>query len=77
MFNPLVDSFSELTDTQLDTKIADLQKKYFMTHNNDVRQQIISILNMYKAEQAARIVRAKEKDLARGNSDLDGLINVN
>lgn len=77
MFNPLVDSFSELTDTQLDTKIADLQKKYFMTHNNDVRQQILSILNMYKAEQAARIVRAKEKDLARGNSDLDGLINVN
>ncbi len=77
MFNPLVDSFAELTDTQVDTKISDLQKKYFMTHNNDLRQQIGNILNMYKSEQASRIARTREKDLARGNADLGGLINVN
>jgi len=77
MFNPLVDNFADLTDSQIENKISDLQKKYFMTHNNDLRQQIANILNMYKSEQATRIARAREKDLARGNSDLDGLINVN
>lgn len=77
MFNPLVDSFADLTDAQLENKISDLQKKYFMTHNNDLRQQIARILDMYKSENASRIAKAREKDLARGNSDLDGLINVN
>lgn len=77
MFNPLVDNFSNLTDSQLELKISELQKKYFMTHNNDVRQQIANILNMYKQESLSRMAKAREKDLARGNSDLDGLINVN
>lgn len=77
MFNPLVDSFAELTDTQVENKIVDLQKKYFMTHNNELRQQIANILDMYRSEQATRIAKAREKDLSRGNSDLDGLINVN
>lgn len=77
MFNPLVDSFSELTDSQLELKISDLQKKYFMTHNNEVRQQIVVILDMYRQEHLSRMSKSREKDLARGNSDLDGLINVN
>lgn len=77
MFNPLVDSFSGLTDSQLESKISDLQKKYFMTHNNQVRQQIASILDMYRQEHLSRMAKTREKDIARGNSDLDGLINVN
>lgn len=77
MFNPLVDSFAELTDVQLESKISDLQKKYFMTHNNELRQQIAVILNMYKSEHITRLAKARERDLTRGNTDLDGLINVN
>lgn len=77
MFNPLVDNFNELTDSQLDSKISDLQRKYFLTQNNNVKQQIVNILNMYKSERVSRLAKAREKDLARGNPDLDGLINVN
>jgi hypothetical protein len=77
MFNPLVDNFSELTDTQLELKISDLQKKYFLTHNNDLRQQIVNILNMYKSERISRLAKSREKDLSRGNPDLDELIKVN
>lgn len=77
MFNPLVNSFGELTDTQLESKISDLQRKYFMTHNNDLRQQIASILDMYKSEHMSRMAKVRDRDISRGNSDLDGLINVN
>jgi hypothetical protein len=77
MFNPLVDSFVELTDSQLESKISDLQKKYFMTHNNDLRQQIARILDMYKSEHMSRMAKSRERTLSQGNSDLDGLINVN
>jgi hypothetical protein len=76
MFNPLVDSFSDLTDVQLESKISNLQKKYFLTHNNNVRQQIVNLLNMYKSEHITRLAKAREKDLARGNPDLDNLINI-
>ena len=76
MFNPLVDDFSELTDVQIDEKIVELGRKYWMTRNPDVQAQIYTILEMYKQESRARQARAYQQSQQNGNDDLDNLINV-
>ena len=73
MFNPLVDSFSELTDSEIENKISELGRKYFQSHNPQVQQQIATILEMYKEEARSR--RAKQFT-QNGNNDLDSLINI-
>ena len=78
MFNPLVDSFSKLTDTQIEEKIIELGKKYWQAGSNPALQsQLGTVLEMYKQEIAARRARAyqKQKD-DQDNNDLDDLINI-
>jgi hypothetical protein len=77
MFNPLVDDFSKLTDLEVENKISDLGRKYFMVRNPQVQMQIATLLDMYKDEMRARRSRAHLKSLENGNSDLDNLININ
>jgi hypothetical protein len=77
MFNPLVDDFSKLTDLEVENKISDLGRKYFMVRNPQVQIQIASLLDMYKDEMRGRRARAHLKSLENGNSDLDNLININ
>lgn len=76
MFNPLVDSFDELTDTQVEEKIQELGRKYWQARNPQLQHQIATILEMYKQEMSSR--RAKQMQKLRDNddSDLDGLINI-
>ena len=76
-FNPLVDSFDKLTDTQVEEKALELQQKYFMTYNPQVQFQIASILDMYRSEMQARQARAYAKqNQDNGITGLDNLINV-
>ena len=58
MFNPLVDSFGDLSDAEVENKSIELQRKYFMTHNPQVQEQIAAILDMYQQENSSR--RAKQ-----------------
>jgi hypothetical protein len=76
MFNPLVDSFDQLTDTQIDERIQELGRKYWMTRNPDVQGQIAVVLEMFKQEAASRRVKAFQKMQENGDNDLDNLINV-
>lgn len=76
MFNPLVDNFSDLTDAQIDEKIIELGRKYWMTRNPDVQVQIYTILEMFKEEARVRQAQAFKKSQESGDSDLDSLINV-
>ena len=75
MFNPLIESFSNLTDTELDNKINDLTRKYYISRNPQVQMQISTLLNMYREEAHIRRARAmsQQKD---DNNDLDSLINI-
>jgi len=75
MFNPLVDSFNDLTDAQIDEKIVELGRKYWMTRNPDVQAQISTILEMYKQESRVRQAIAYQRQ-QNGDSGLDNLINV-
>lgn len=77
MFNPLVDSFAELSDAEVENKSIELQRKYFMTHNPQVQEQISAILDMYQEENKSR--RAKQymqQQEQNGEKGLDNLINV-
>lgn len=77
MFNPLIDNFDDVSDAEIEEKIVDLQRKYFMSKNIQVQVQIQNILEMYKEEIRSR--RAKQQlqqNTEDGDNSLDNLINI-
>jgi hypothetical protein len=77
MFNPLVDSFDKLSDAEVENKMLDLQRKYFMTPNPQVQMQISAMLDMYREESRARRAKAYlQQTQQNGKSGLDSLINI-
>lgn len=80
MINPLIDSLSNITESQLEAKVMELQRKYFQTHNMDLRTQIANILEIYKQElytrRAQSAQRQREQYQQNGGNDLDSLINI-
>jgi|TARA_B100001094_G_scaffold323533_1_gene374602 archaellum biogenesis ATPase FlaH len=77
--NPFVDDLSDLSTNELSDKINDLSKKYFMTNNLQVQDQIRAVLEMYRVEAASR--QASESinqtvDKENGENSLDNLINI-
>jgi hypothetical protein len=74
--HPLVQDLSELKDSELDSRISDLTKKYFMTSNPGVREQMVAILESYKAESSKRRQAAWEKMMSNRDKSLDKLINI-
>lgn len=78
MLNPLVDSLANFTPMQLEEKIVDLQRKYFMTRNLQVQAQISNILDIYRLELHTRraIEYQRQKEQENGKNDLDSLINI-
>lgn len=79
MINPLVDNLSNFTDTQLEEKIYDLQRKYYQTANPGLHVQIVNLLEIYKQELHTRRSIANQKlkeQMDSGGKDLDSLINI-
>ena len=80
MHNPLINGLNDFTDSQLEEKVIELQKKYFMTYNTDVQMQIANILTIYKEELTVRRAisakRQQDQMQQNGESGLDNLINV-
>tara|TARA_B110000902_G_scaffold163762_1_gene187285 strand:- start:3775 stop:4014 length:240 start_codon:yes stop_codon:yes gene_type:complete len=78
MFNPFVDNLSSLSDIEVENKLIELQRKYFMTHNSQVQMQMSSIISMYQEEMSSR--RAKQyqqqQQQQNGEKGLDSLINI-
>jgi predicted transcriptional regulator of viral defense system len=75
--HPLAEDFSKLKDVELETKIQDLSRRYFMAASNSgVQQQIIMLLDMYKAELNIRRQKLWEEQYQKRDTDLDSLINV-
>ena len=74
--HPLLTNLKELKDAELEVKIQDLSKKYFMTANAQVQEQIVMLLDSFKEELMNR--RRTEWDRASGLSEkgLDKLINI-
>jgi hypothetical protein len=78
MLNPLVDSLADLSVTELEDKVVVLQRRYFMTSNPGVQQQIQNFLEIYQEEVQTRraIEYNRQKNAENGESGLDKLINV-
>ena len=80
MFNPLLPDLSKFKDQDLDNKIFELTKKYYVAlrlGNGGVAQQIVLNLEAFKMEQQQRQI-ASTKAIARKTKDsgLDDLIKV-
>lgn len=72
-----MDNLNNFTDSQLEEKIAKLNKVYFVTQNEDVRHQVILSLDTLKLELESR--RAAQRAQLLDDSDengLDSLINI-
>jgi hypothetical protein len=76
VMHPLVNDLSQLKDSELESKIQDLTRKYFSTNNLQVRTQITMILDTYREEMAKRRADEYQKMINSRNKDLDKLINV-
>jgi len=75
LFNPLIDSLSDLSVNELTNKIDELSRKYFMSSNPDIQLQIQLILEMYNSE--LRVRQSKDmKNIENGDKSLDNLINI-
>jgi hypothetical protein len=75
--NPLVTDFESMKDAELESKMQDLTKKYFMTNNHDLQMQIANLIDVYKVELQSRRARAWQNEYQNRNKDLDNLIKVN
>ena len=77
MIHPHENEIKNYTDTQLEQKLLKLNQMYFMTDNQDMRQQMILLIDGYKLEIEARRAAARLKqEQEQGDNPLDDLINV-
>jgi hypothetical protein len=80
MFHPLLADLSELKLDELELKISELSKKYFIaarSGNSGVCQQISVVLESYRSELQKRNLATNRVVSKNLDQDLDSLINVN
>jgi len=81
MFHPLLPDLKDVKDADLESKISDLNKKYFIaarSGNGYLCDQIIMTLEQYKDEQKRRFSeKNKQVTIKDQNRDLDDLIKTN
>jgi hypothetical protein len=75
--HPLMENTNHLKDSELETKILDLSKKYFQASRNPaLQQQVLAVLDFYKEELSVRRAKFWQEQNEKRDSDLDNLINV-
>ena len=77
VINPFVDNLNDLKDTEIENKIQDLSKKYWMVANPNVKMKIANLLEIYKQEITVRRAQAWDQQNQKRNKDLDNLIQIN
>lgn len=77
MFNPLMPDLREVKDQELENKLHELTKKYWIaarSGNGALSQQILVALESYKDEMRRRQVEQQRSLMEKQNKDLDDLI---
>ena len=81
--HPLGEDVSQLSDTQLEDKLRQLQKRLLTSSrfpNQELTQQVNMLLTMYREEQVKRQKKAFDEQLKQSqkevNTDLKELVNV-
>lgn len=76
MNHPLQGDLSHFSDMEIENKIQEITKKYWIVHrsnNRDLLTQLDTFVKIYKSELMARQQARMKQDF---NGDLDQLINV-
>lgn len=76
MFHPLQQDLSNLSDSEIESKLQELSRKYFAAQrmgNLDLLTQVATFVNIYRNELSRRYMTKNRGDL---DKDLDQLINV-
>jgi hypothetical protein len=76
MFHPLEGDLSQLKDNEVEDKLNELNRKYFLAArlgNREVLTQIATFVTIYKEEMSKRYLSKSQGQL---DNDLDQLINV-
>ena len=80
MFHPLVEDLTQLKDQELENKLTELTKKYFMAMRLGqglAGQQIVMLLESIRMEQERRRVEATKKSQEnKGPDQFDDLIKI-
>jgi len=79
MIHPYVDNLNNLTINELEEKVIELQRKYFITNNPSVQSQISVIIDIYREEIQTRHraeAQRQQQNQDNGNNSLDNLIKV-
>ena len=74
--HPLVDDCTKLKDSELESRVQELSKKYWMAHNPGVQHQISTILEMYQDELRSRRAKMWDQQYQKRDKGLDDLIKV-
>jgi hypothetical protein len=76
MFHPLESDLTQIRDNELEEKLLELNKKYFLAYrlgNQDLLTQVATFVNIYKDELNRRNQLKLKQQL---DGDVDQLINV-
>ena len=76
MFHPFEGDLSELSDTELNNKLSELNRKYYTAARlgkKDLLTQLQTFVTIYRDEITRRAISAKYE---QNDTDLDQLINV-
>lgn len=76
MMHPLSEDYTKLKDNEIEEKIQDLSRKYFMVQNPSVKNQIAIFIDIYKTELQTRRAKQVEQLYQKRDKDLDKLIKV-
>ncbi len=77
MFHPLEEDLSKLKDNEVEEKLQELSRKYFLAQRlgkPELLTQIGTFVTIYKQEMSKRLL---SKSQLPYDTDLDQLINVN
>jgi len=73
MLHPIEEDLNKYTTPQIESKLQDLSKKFYMTRNPEVKNQMATLIEMYRIELRSRYVKEMAKNQ---DKDLDNLINI-
>jgi len=79
MFNPLLEDLTLLKDTEIESRMSELNKKYNIALRmgyGDAARQIAVVIEAVRDETLRRQQEASKKLMQKHNKDLDDLINV-
>lgn len=73
--HPLAEDYSKLKDSEIESRISDLGKKYWQSNNPSVQSQIAMFLDLYREELRNRQAKMWQQHQTK-SPELDKLINV-